>query len=408
MICRKCNENIPSDSVFCPYCNEKIASGVSAETAKGYEYLAAGQWKNALSFFDFALEQEESAEAHIGRMLAEFKLRGLDELVTRPKKLIGNKDFAAALRLADGEYRAELEKYRGFSAGIAEKRRRKSRKRLKSAAVTAAAAVMLSAAAFFGIIPGVSYLIYEKLIFEGQVSRAAEAYSESDWFEFDGAVRKLFYQKGIGFIEKGSFENALKCFEVSGGAESEEVKRLFYEKGAELFAKKDFETAEGFFGFLKGGYRDSKKYADYCHAKLLWEKKDLEAYEYFTACGDFFDAGEILKTEESFVMLTSVQGDWKRTGKKKLKTQKREDDGNRIVLGPVSEASLNSMSPYRNIKSLSIYGSRFYLDKIKRISKSELVVSDSEGRWWHVKISGGKLLFQDTELSYVYEYTRMK
>ena len=367
MVCRGCNKNIPDDSVFCPYCHHKT------EDAAGRRYLDEGKWRAARAHFDFELSQRETAEAHIGRMLADFKLQELEQVVTRPERLLKNKDFAAALALSGGAYREKLEKYASFAGEKQAERKRRRRKRLIAAAVTAAAAAVLSSAAFFAVIPGIRYLYYEKLISDGKCEKAVASYSGSDLFEFDGAVRKLFYDKGKELAGKGGFEKAGPLFDA-----------------------------------LEDSYKDSRQYYYYCHAKVLWADEDLEAYDYFIACGDFLDAEEILSNEESFAALTSIQGNWKRTGKVKLNTRKNEDkNDDRVILGKASEATLNEMSPYRNNSLFTVKKARLNADKIIRIDKSELIISDSQSRQWHIKISGGKLLFQDTKLNYIYEYTKV-
>lgn len=84
---------------------------------------------------------------------------------------------------------------------------------------------------------------------------------------------------------------------------------ILYKQGISLVNSKNYENAEYYFHITKN-FKDSNKYYTYCKAQNLLAENDLESYNYFTECKDFLDSENILKTNEYFILVNKLQGEW--------------------------------------------------------------------------------------------------
>ena len=116
MICKQCNNNVPNDSEYCPFCGNIVEkelpqanTNTISDIDKGYTYLELKEWKKAKEVFDFAIvNNDNKAKAYIGRLLAKLKLSDLVSLSSVNKKLTKFDDFKMAIKYADDNYKDKL------------------------------------------------------------------------------------------------------------------------------------------------------------------------------------------------------------------------------------------------------------------------------------------------------------
>ncbi len=150
----------------------------------------------------------------------------------------------------------------------------KAKKRTVIVSSVCACAIVIALLSYFVLIPLGRNFYYKDLLTNGNVQKAVKIYTNSKWFEYDQKAKDLFYENGLKFVETKDYKNAEACFEITDG------------------------------------YADNEKYLDYCKAQNLLADNDLESYNYFTNLGDFLDSKEILSTNEYFVMVNKLQGEW--------------------------------------------------------------------------------------------------
>ena len=272
MICKNCNKEIPNNSEYCSFCGNVtqsvISAGISSDLSKGYTYLELKQWKDAEQFFRNAIiDDENKAEAYIGKMLAKYKTDSIENLAENGKKFSSDDDFKLALKYADGEYAEYLKKCALNGAD-------KSKKRTIIVSSICAFVIVVALLPYFVLVPLNRISNYENLLADGKVQEAIKSYQSSKWFEYDQKAKDLFYKNGLKLVEAKDYENAEICFEITDG------------------------------------YTDNEKFLNYCKAQNLLADDDLESYNYFTDLGDFLDSKEILNTNKYFLMVNKLQGEW--------------------------------------------------------------------------------------------------
>lgn len=99
-------------------------------------------------------------------------------------------------------------------------------------------------------------------------------------------------------------------------------KPILYNQGLSLVKSKNYENAVFYFHITKD-FKDSNNYYIYCKAQNLLAESDLESYDYFTECKDFLDSENILKTNEYFILVNKLQGEWYYPGQ--TKAEKEEE-----------------------------------------------------------------------------------
>lgn len=145
MFCRKCGKEIPDDSEFCPKCGTAVGNEIlkqmvlpkSAEEISGAvtlipdkrsvspeeqfaEFMMSGQalldcgsFSEADKMFERALIiKPEAASAHIGRLLAELKLKKESDLDECVSEFYKSSNFLNAEKYADDETAERLNNYR--------------------------------------------------------------------------------------------------------------------------------------------------------------------------------------------------------------------------------------------------------------------------------------------------------
>ncbi len=277
MICKNCNKEIPNDSEYCSFCGNVTESVIlhnettdsTATLKKGYTYLELKQWDDAEQFFRTAIINEENvAEAYIGKMLARYKADNIESLAASGKKISGDDDFKLAVKYAD-------DKYADYLKECALKSNSKTKKRKIIISSICACVAVIALLSYFVFIPLNRISNYKDLLADGNVQKAVKSYTNSKWFEYDSKAKDLFYENGLKFVESKDYKNAEICFEITND------------------------------------YTDNEKYLNYCKAQNLLANNDLESYNYFTDLGDFLDSREILSTNKYFITINKLQGKWK-------------------------------------------------------------------------------------------------
>lgn len=280
MICKQCNNNVPNDSEYCPFCGnvvEKkiVQDEVVSEIGKGYTYLELKDWKKAKDIFDFAIvNNDNKAKAYIGRLLAKLKLSDLKELSSVNKKLTKFDDFKMAIKYADDNYKQHLKKYYSLVEEKISQKKVKAKKRAIISSISGVSLIVLLVLTYFVFIPLGRFSYYQNLLSNGKIEKATKSYSDSKWFEYDDKVKELFYNKGVSLVENKDYKNAEFCFETT---------KVF---------------------------KETIKYFYYCKAQNLLEEKDLDSYNYFKVCGNFLDSEKILKTNKYYKLVDQLQGEW--------------------------------------------------------------------------------------------------
>lgn len=221
MICKQCNNTVPGDSEYCPFCGNAVQkvtdeSNFISEVDKGYTYLELKEWEKAKAIFDFAIvNNDNKAKAYVGRLLAKLKLMDLESIFNINKKLTQFDDFKMAVKYADESYKKQLENCCLLVEERMNQKKAKTKKRLIISSILGASLVALLASVYFVFIPYGRYHSYQKFLSKGEVKKAVKAYTDSKWFEYDSKVEKLFYNNSIAFLESKDYKNAEICFEIS-------------------------------------------------------------------------------------------------------------------------------------------------------------------------------------------------
>ena len=96
---------------------------------RGYLALEDGEWKNADGFFEEALNQNaESAEAYLGKLMAELRVSTRAELSNQEKPFDNYRNYQKAIRFGSEALKAELA---GYIHAIMERQRRIEQERLE-------------------------------------------------------------------------------------------------------------------------------------------------------------------------------------------------------------------------------------------------------------------------------------
>ena len=173
MICKQCNNNVPNDSEYCPFCGniiekEMTQANTISEVEKGYTYLELKEWKKAKEIFDFAIvNNDNKARAYIGRLLAQLKLADLESLSDTSEKLTKFDDFKMAVKYADNNYKQQLKKCYFLVEERNNQKKVRTKKRLMISSISCMSLILLLSLTYFVFIPHGRYSYYEKLLSDG-------------------------------------------------------------------------------------------------------------------------------------------------------------------------------------------------------------------------------------------------
>ena len=164
MICKQCNNNVPNDSEYCPFCGniveqETIQTNTISNVDKGYTYLELKEWKKAKEIFDFAIvNNDNKARAYIGRLLAQLKLADLESLSDTSEKLTKFDDFKMAVKYADNNYKQQLKKCYFLVEERNNQKKVRTKKRLMISSISCMSLILLLSLTYFVFIPHFSLL----------------------------------------------------------------------------------------------------------------------------------------------------------------------------------------------------------------------------------------------------------
>ncbi len=105
--------------IFCSECGTKCQADAapigSALLKRGYLALEDAEWTNAKNFFEQSLnENPECADAYLGKLLADLKLKAKEDLKNCAKPFDGNNNYSKIIRFASDDLKAEIEGYIEF------------------------------------------------------------------------------------------------------------------------------------------------------------------------------------------------------------------------------------------------------------------------------------------------------
>ena len=86
--------------------------GVDSLVKRGFQFLEDEDWKKANEYFDKVLDMNpECAQAHVGKLCVDLKLQQENLLAQNKTPIYTNRHFQKALRFADSDYCAKLNRY---------------------------------------------------------------------------------------------------------------------------------------------------------------------------------------------------------------------------------------------------------------------------------------------------------
>lgn len=276
MICNQCNNTIPADSEFCSYCGNMIKKQLQkSNVEKGFAYLELKQWDKANALFDASIvDGADKSRAYIGRLLSRLRLAEFSALATVKKDLLKYDDFQMALKYADAEYEEQLNNCLEQNDKTRKERKAKRKKRAVISCAAIFCVAVLAVLSYYVAIPYGRFTYYKNQLAKGNAQKAAKAYTNSRWFEYDNKAKELFYQFGVDFTESENYKEAEACFAVTKG------------------------------------YKDSENYYNYCKGRALLDNEDLDSYNYFIKCRGFLDTDTILTANTYLSQLEILQGEW--------------------------------------------------------------------------------------------------
>lgn len=311
MICKQCNNNMPNDSEYCPFCGNIVEkelpqanTNTISDVDKGYTYLELKEWKKAKEIFDFAIvNNDNKARAYIGRLLAKLKLSDLASLSSVNKKLTKFDDFKTAVKYADDNYKQQLKKYYSLVEDKINQKKAKSKKRAIISSISGVSLIVLLVLTYFVFIPLGRFSYYQKLLSDGKIEKATKSYTDSKWFEYDGKVKELFYNNAIKLLENKEYDKAIECLKECDNYKDSETLYNYY-NGLKLYNNQAYQKAMKSFKKSKG-YKDSNVKYLYSKAFFEIEEKDYSlAYETFDS---LIKKGEKVEESKEYNFCKGVQ-----------------------------------------------------------------------------------------------------
>lgn len=311
MICKQCNNNVPNDSEYCPFCGN-IIEKVIAETNpisdidKGYTYLELKEWRKAKEIFDFAIvNNDNKARAYIGRLLAKLKLSDLASLSSVNKKLTKFDDFEMAVKYADDNYKQQLNKYYSLVEEKINQKKAKTKKRAIISSISSISLIALLLLTYFVFIPLGRFLYYQNLLSNGKIEKATQTFSDSKWFEYNGKVKESFYNKAIKLLENKEYDKAIDCLKECDNYKDSEILYNYY-NGLKFYNSQAYEKAIPFFEKSED-YKDSE--IKYLYSKAFFEFEEKNYWSALETFDSLIKKGEDLENLKEYNFCKGVQSD---------------------------------------------------------------------------------------------------
>lgn len=127
--CVKCNESIPEDSEFCPFCGSKVdrqslnsnilrtteiplpldPTNIEAVLKRAFIFIEDGLYDRADKYLEIVLDQEpENAEAYLGKLMSEIKVGTKEDLKNAREPFDYNNNYKKVIRYGDEKLKAFL------------------------------------------------------------------------------------------------------------------------------------------------------------------------------------------------------------------------------------------------------------------------------------------------------------
>ena len=212
-----------------------VTSGATAATApllrRAFMFLEDGNWQSADEYCEKVLDLEpENAEAYLGKLMAELKVRTRDALKDLPEPFNDRSNFKKAYRFGDEKLKAKLS---GDIAFINERNENARLTGIYNTAVQAMNAASTesaykSAAAIFKTIPGFkdADVLAEQCLEHAEVCRKDAVYANA--------------RTQMTGEEVGGYESAIRTFQtISGWKDADEQVRVCQRKIEEIKSKEE-------------------------------------------------------------------------------------------------------------------------------------------------------------------------
>lgn len=276
--------------------------------------IEAGDWEKASRCYDNVLDYDDKNEqAHIGRILIDFRAKTLTELENGGKPISGSKSYKYLLEHGSRETAAKIQ---GIEERIEKMIREKAeqeakRKKAKAARITkiilcaAAAVIIIAAASLFTknfLIPNSAYQKAVAMAENGQYDEAVSAFRElGDFKDSSAKINETYLQKAEALAGSGSYPEAMEVLEQTGlldmnyqGSEQLYLDSI-YQMAKQAYDSGDYQSAIK--GFEKvPGYENADRYvadSKYTLAEQAYEQGSFDdAISAFQKMGDYEDAAQ--------------------------------------------------------------------------------------------------------------------
>ena len=187
---------------------------VSAILDRAFIHLETKEWKKANRLFEETLKiNPRLSDAYLGKCMIDLHTNKKEAIVQKGKSALNNKNFKLALRFADGSQKESLQSLFNKIKEDIKKRKTKNKKVVSIIAIILSCLIALSSLTYFVGIPFGRYLWYKGLLSDGKIAKATKSYNSNTWFEYNGKVEELFYNKALKAIEDNQLIDAENLLE---------------------------------------------------------------------------------------------------------------------------------------------------------------------------------------------------
>lgn len=249
MICPKCNNEIPEESVFCPRCGFAVSGAAFTSNVNNSK-------KNTINL--------KAAIVAIAAIV----ILGIASAVSIYNSQPSTKYAKAEKAFANGDFEKAVELY-------------------TAAGTYKDASDKLTEANY-----GLSYVQGKEQMDDAKYDEAIELFEASNAYEdAEDLIIQCNYLKGIQLMDNGEYDDASACFKIS--IDYEDSNEKIIEMGQLLVTNGEYEKGANILGYSKKGDKDP--YALYARGKIAYD-----ARKYSDAAASFSGAGNILDAKELY------------------------------------------------------------------------------------------------------------
>lgn len=282
------------------------SNNISAILDRAFIQLETKEWIKANCLFEEALKMNPRlSDAYLGKCMVDLHIKNKESIIKKGKSVLNNKNFKLAFRFAEESQTRNLKSIVGKIQDDIKQKKAKNKKRFSVIAVILTCLIALSSLTYFVGIPYGRYLWYKGLLSDGEITRAVAAYDNSIWFEYNGKVKNLFYNKAIKFIDNKEYDKAIECLEQCKNYKDSEIIYNYY-SGLKFYDNQNFEKAIMFLEKSKE-YKDSE--VKYFYSKAFFEFKEKNYYYALEAFDSLIEKGENIKNLREYNFCKGVQSD---------------------------------------------------------------------------------------------------